>query len=89
MKDNQERIRKVEFEHNGTQYRFIYDELHYKNKYEIYETICEIPISYTKYANNKDVIEYVCKMAICIYAQGIEKGKRIKESEIKQVLGIR
>lgn len=87
--DNKERIKKLEFEYNGTHYKFIYDELLYKNRLGCYEKICEIPISYTEYANNEKIIEYVCKMAMCIYAQGIEKGKEIKASEIRNLLNIK
>lgn len=89
MKDNSERIKELEFEHNGTHYRFVYDELLYKNKYGVYETVCDIPISYTKYANNEEIIKYVCQMAMCIFSQGIMQGKTIKEREIRQVLGIK
>lgn len=89
MNDNSERINELEFEHSGTHYRFVYDELLYKNKYGVYETVCDIPISYTKYANNEEVIKYVCQMAMCIYAQGIEKGKSIKASEIRSLLGVK
>ena len=85
----QERIHELEFEYNETQYRFVNDELLYKNRYGVYEVICEIPISYTKYANDKEVIKYVCQMAMCIYAQGIEKGKSIKASEIRNLLGVK
>lgn len=87
--DNKERIKELEFEYNGTHYKFIYDKLLYKNKYGVYETICEIPISYTKYANNEEIIKYVCQMAMSIYCQGVEKGKDIKASEIRQVLGVK
>lgn len=86
---SKEKIKELEFEYNGTHYKFIYDELSYKNKYGFDETICEIPISCTKYANNEEIIKYVCQMALCIYSQGIEKGKDIKAREIRQVLGIK
>ena len=33
--DNKERIKELEFEYNGTYYKFIYDELLYKNKYGV------------------------------------------------------
>lgn len=81
MKANSERIKQLDFEHNGTQYRFKYDELEQKNKYGVYETICEIPISYTKYANDKEVIEFVCKMALSIFGQGVIVGMNEKERE--------
>ena len=89
MKDNRERIKELEFEHNGTQYRFKYDELEYKNEYGVYTTICVIPISYTKYANDKEVIEFVCKMALSIFGQGVIVGEKNKERAIREMLGIR
>lgn len=88
-KENIERIEELEFEHNGTQYRFEYDELEQKNKYGVYETVCEIPMSYTKYANDKEIIEFVCRVALSIFGQGAIAGMKQKEIEIRNVLGIR
>lgn len=89
MKDNSERIKELEFEYNGTQYRFEYDELEYKTEYGAYATICELPISYTKYANDKEVIEFVCKMALSIFGQGVIVGEKNKARAIREMLGIR
>lgn len=89
MKDNSERITELEFEYNGEKYRFRFDEIEYKNQFGHYCSLCELPISYTKYANNKEIIEFVCKLALSGYFQGVADGKSYKEKEIRQVLGIR
>ena len=89
MKDSKERISELEFEHKGTKYRFYNDDLEYLTEYGCYATVCEIPISCTKYANNKEVIEVICRMALTIYGQGVCAGMRNKEREIRKVLGIR
>lgn len=88
MKDNQERIKELEFEYNGYEYRYSYDTIEYKTKFGSYNAVCEIPISYTKYSNNKEVIEFVCKIAISVYGQGVVQGKKDKERELRKVLGL-
>lgn len=87
--DNSERIKELKFEYKGEQYKFERDELSCKSEYGFYANICDIPISYTKYANDKDVIEFVCKMALCTHEQGVIDGMNKKEREIRNVLGIR
>lgn len=89
MKDNSKRIEELEFEYKGEQYMFYRDEIEYKNQFGHYCSLCEIPISYTKYANDKEVIEFVCRLALSTYFQGVADGKVYKSKEIRQILGIR
>lgn len=84
-----ERIRQLDFEHNGTQYRFKYDKLEQLNKYGVYETICEIPLSHTTYANDKEIIEFVCRQSLYIFSQGIVVGEKNKARAIREMLGIK
>ena len=88
-KIERERIKELEFEYKGTKYRFDRDDLEYLTEYGCYATVCEIPISITKYANDKEVIECICKMALSIYGQGVCAGMQQKEREIRKCLGIR
>ena len=88
LKDNSERLKELEFEYKGTQYRFIYDELEYKAEYGAYVTICEIPISDTKYANDKEAIECICKIALSVFGQGVIVGEKNKARAIREMLGI-
>lgn len=92
MKDKDLEIIKefeFEFEYKGESYRFRIDEVEYKNQYGLWCTLFELPISYTKYVKDKDIVEFACKLSLSAYFQGIADGKLYKEKEIRQVLGIR
>ena len=91
MKANRERIKELEFEfeYKGKQYKFEYDKLSYKTEYGVYANICEIPISYTKYANDKEFIEFIYKIALSIFEQDVTVGENNKARAIREMLGIR
>lgn len=89
MKDDKIRIKELEFEYLGNNYRYRYDTIEYINEHGLAIELIELPLSITKFANNADDIRVICKIAIQSYQQGLHRGGEIKQKEFREMLGIK
>ena len=82
-----DRIRKIEFEYRSNKYIFQCDVISVLEK-GLWSVVVEIPLSITKYFKSDEDVINICKLVLDAYYQGIDSGKRLKQQEICNVLGV-
>ena len=85
--DTVARIREIEFEHRGNHYTFQCDVISVLDK-GLWRVVVETPLSITKYFESDEDVVNICKLILDAYYDGIAQGKRDKQREICNALGV-
>lgn len=85
--DSVDRTREIEFEYRGNKYTFQCDTIGILEN-DLWSVIVVTPLSITKYIKSDEDVINICKLILEAYYHGIDSGKRIKQQEICNVLGL-